>query len=535
MKLVIECDNSALSQLADRRFLEAWDNLYNACPWAMVYQSPAFITAWYETYHELYQPVIISGWSSDAALLGLLLLGKSESGEKWVTAGHHLAPYSGWLAAAGNSDEFIKRALTYLCQSQRVKALSFGYLPPGTSLDWLAGNRRLKVCCMTQNHHRAFIPAADAERIAARVRKSEKNHINRIARQGTLKFYRVTDHDEFVQLLDALAVLVDLRRGAIMNLFPFAKGPQLKCFLQRLFQLGLLYVTALKAGNQLVTADISLIGKGSVVHGTFLVYSPFFSKCSPGQVHVTMLLEHLSTLDISLDMAPGWDWKDRFQPTYDEVSSLEFYGTYSAAFIKFARRTVKRALAAVGVPQASLRAIAEKARQGKTASPPEVLYTCEMDRALFHCPTVTMAINKNCLADLLQFAPGRTATSRQQFLFESLNRISHGEHFYTCCREGRLIYAAWVKPPVASGAMEERLSINVNAAIIHGLYRQPEACDSADYLAFLQYVLCDQMGQNDRGSLYLALSVGDTRSREIVQAFARSCRMVPAQAINTGL
>lgn len=533
MKLVIECDDNALSRLNDQRFQQAWGILYNACPWAMVYQSPGFITAWYETFQELYQPVIISAWSSEAALLGLLLLGKTDSCEKWVTAGQHLATYSGWLAAPGHSDEFIQRALHYLRQSHRIKTLSFGYLSPGTPLDWLARNRRLKTCCVTQSQRRAFIPAADAERIAARVRKSEKNHINRIARQGVLTFQRVTDHNEFVQLLEELAVLVDLRRGALMNLFPFSKRPQLKRFLHRLFQLGLLYVTVLKAGDRLVTADISLIGKGRSVHGTFLAYSPAFAKCSPGQVHVLMLLEQLSTENVSLDMAPGWDWKDRFQPTYDEVSSLEFYGTYSTMFIKFVRRTVKRALAAVRVNRESLRALAEKARQGKTEALPEVLYVCDMDRGLFRCPTDAMTINKNCLADLLQFAPDCTGASRQQFLIESLNRVSRGEQFYTCCREGRLIYAAWVKSPALSGALDGRLQTNVNAAIVHGLYQQPVARDSADYHVFLQYVLFDQLGQNDRGEIYLALPVGDTLSLESVQAVTRSCRMAPAQAINT--
>ena len=65
-----------LKLLEDAGFLEEWKNLYNACPWATVFQSPSFVATWYQVYRS-YLPILIKT-ETDGKLTGLLTLAKDK-------------------------------------------------------------------------------------------------------------------------------------------------------------------------------------------------------------------------------------------------------------------------------------------------------------------------------------------------------------------------------------------------------------------------------------------------------------------------
>ena len=77
----------ALRVLEDGEFVRRWNELFQRCTWSMAYQSVDYAMAWYRCYGELYEPLLIRGFSADGSLAGLLALGVSKQGGKIVSVG----------------------------------------------------------------------------------------------------------------------------------------------------------------------------------------------------------------------------------------------------------------------------------------------------------------------------------------------------------------------------------------------------------------------------------------------------------------
>src|SRR5438552_4682632 len=50
---------AAHEALSDIRFLTAWRTLHGKCPYATGFQSPKFVSTWYDCYRSQWQPVVI--------------------------------------------------------------------------------------------------------------------------------------------------------------------------------------------------------------------------------------------------------------------------------------------------------------------------------------------------------------------------------------------------------------------------------------------------------------------------------------------
>ena len=50
---------SAEQLLATPSFQSRWRNLSAACPWATMYQDVAFVTIWYASYRDEFEPLVV--------------------------------------------------------------------------------------------------------------------------------------------------------------------------------------------------------------------------------------------------------------------------------------------------------------------------------------------------------------------------------------------------------------------------------------------------------------------------------------------
>src|SRR3954453_16474917 len=67
------------SLLSSIEFLNSWDELYNSCSWATVYQGKEFVSTWYKIYHNQYLPIVVKETKS-GKLSGLLTLARNKKG-----------------------------------------------------------------------------------------------------------------------------------------------------------------------------------------------------------------------------------------------------------------------------------------------------------------------------------------------------------------------------------------------------------------------------------------------------------------------
>src|SRR5579863_1709800 len=103
------CRSSEAEQLlGNESFRSQWTRLYQACPWATVLQSPAFVTSWYEFYKEPYRLILVCEFSAANELIGFLPLAIQDGSGRAVSPGAQQAEYKTWLALPSNGASFIE-------------------------------------------------------------------------------------------------------------------------------------------------------------------------------------------------------------------------------------------------------------------------------------------------------------------------------------------------------------------------------------------------------------------------------------------
>ena len=255
----------------DSGFQKSWDLLFDACPWATVFQSRSFITAWYQGYGNQHCPVLVKHIEK-GQLKGILPMAILDTGEneehsiikagRITAAGHYDGLYQTWLAMPSDGDAFIKKALTAVMKQFPAYTITLRFLPPGTPMDWLKNDKKWRRQSIVQTHTRPLIKlrGTDEEKIFQR-KKHFKHKMNRLKRAGEVQFETISNIQDFENSLHEMAILYDFRQSALFNKSPFREDPVKKDFLLELFRLQLLHVTVLKVDDKMVAAIAAVGGK----------------------------------------------------------------------------------------------------------------------------------------------------------------------------------------------------------------------------------------------------------------------------------
>jgi CelD/BcsL family acetyltransferase involved in cellulose biosynthesis/RimJ/RimL family protein N-acetyltransferase len=495
-------DSAAEELLRDARFLQQWKDLYEACPWASACQSPGFATAWYESYGHRYRPFFASELSLTGELIGLIALATDHHSGEVIVAGGRQAEYKAWLALPANGTSFIEAALAKLARSTDVSALAFRYLPPGTPTDWIAQSEKRFWTCKLEHHSRPIIPVGDLAALTQYVQKkrsgkSVRNSFNRLKRLGNLCLEHIRDAAQLEPIFDQLITYYDMRQGGTHGKFAFQQDPAKKPFHLALMRVpGLLHVTVLKAGDEILTAQFG-IADGKVYSGAMPIISPFHAADSPMQVHLLMLLEKLQQEGYSiLDLTASMDnFKERFVGTFDSVSDLSIYfrQRIKHQVLQTGQALARRSLRSVRIePHAAMEHLQQLRRVPLKTWPSVIVksslsllkrpwsngkydvYELEPQKAPpLEGPPL---MSRDRLADLLAFQPSGLWRTRQNFLAESLRRIEAGHHFYTRVENGRLLHFDWViedqKSNIFPGTGQE-FQFPPGSAVLYGFYTDP--------------------------------------------------------------
>jgi CelD/BcsL family acetyltransferase involved in cellulose biosynthesis/RimJ/RimL family protein N-acetyltransferase len=539
-------DAEAQELLNDALFLSQWTQLYEACPWASACQSPGFVTAWYEAYRDRYRPFFVSERSQAGDLIGLIPLATDKHSKQATVAGGRQAEYKTWLALPSNGSSFIEAALAQLARSTDITALSFRYLPPGTPTDWIARPGKRPWTCKLEHHPRPIIPVGDVAALTEylqkkRSGKSVRNSFNRLKRLGNLSLEHIRDADQLAPIFDQLITYYDMRQGGSHGKFAFLQDPAKKPFHLALMRIpGLLHLTVLKAGDEILTAQFG-IADGKVYSGAMPIISPFHAADSPMQVHLLMLLEKLqqdgySIFDLTASMDP---FKERFVANFDSVSDLSIYfrQRIKHQVLQTGQALARRSLRSIGIePHAALEHLQQLTRVPLKTWPSVLarnsiallkrpwsekelkVYVLEPKNA----PPLEgpPPMSRDCLADLLAFQPTDPWLTKQHFLAESLRRIEAGHHFYTRVENGRLLHFDWVieeqKKNIFPGT-EQAFQFPPGSAVLYAFYTDPQwrghgLCNSA-----LRQTLHDVAKVPRVNHIFTAVPAGNELARHVIE------------------
>jgi CelD/BcsL family acetyltransferase involved in cellulose biosynthesis len=320
--------DEAAKLLSDQNFRRQWLRLYQECPWATAAQSPAFVCSWYEAYQEDYSPFVVCELSAANELVGFLPVALGRDGHA-VLPGARQAEYKGWLALPANGKAFFEESLRVLSRETGIGTLLFRYLPPGAPID-RACVSSLPWVCEVETKRRPIVPLANAsivaEYLGEKTNKTLKNSWNRLKRMGELHLEQIRETQQLAPIFDQLIDWYETRQAMAYGKRPFHDDRNKKIWHLYLLKEGLLHVTLLKAGPEVVSAVFGL-SDGKTYSLMMSMFAPEYARYSPVALHHLMLVERLHAEGYSvLDLTPGPDpFKERFAGAYEDVQVLSIY------------------------------------------------------------------------------------------------------------------------------------------------------------------------------------------------------------------
>jgi CelD/BcsL family acetyltransferase involved in cellulose biosynthesis len=478
--------------LESSHFLTAWEVLFAACPWATVYNSPAFARTWYEVYEARYDPVLVLSRGSGGQLHGLLLLGLEKKTGVLVHVGAHHAEYQSWLSRPEYTTLFIVSALAALRAIGRG-TLEFLFLAQGTPLDWTVHARRAGVRTSVVWHKRGLMDVGAGSNIAASLgKKHNKTLLSRLKKIGPVRIEQLTTVAQLEAVIDTIVEHCDVRQGGAYGALPFARDRAKRRHYLSMMAAGLLHATVLWAGNVLLAAHLGLRDRGMVSLG-LITHAPQYAQHSPGKFMILLLGQLLGEHgDERFDLTPGGTYKDRFATSSDDVAVLQVFlrpGNYLRHFTRstllaFVRRVARPLSADAGLIGERIRRMAQamavrhwprRARTGLrtlflwVSSQREFrLYAWDAKKPLAS-PT-SSRIRPNRIEDLLLYQPkSGSSLSLTEFLSAALRRFERGEILFSAVENGRLAHCSWLVPLAHSVETDcgEHLPLSAGCAVLY--------------------------------------------------------------------
>ncbi|HEY0897709.1 MAG TPA: GNAT family N-acetyltransferase, partial [Sphingobacteriaceae bacterium] len=517
-------------QFDNKEFLAAWDDLHQRCPWQTIFQSRAFVHTWYRLFNGSYLPVIIRTYK-DQTLTGLFTLAKTRKGNMITGAGGEQAEYQVWLSQDNDNNQFIKEALTCVQKKFPEAFLMLRYVPSGAPKNWLVTDKnwqkksviRMKKQPLMQMDRDLFEKRLNAKTI--------REKIKRLQRLGDLKLQKVTEYDQFAAMLDELIIHYEFRKGATYNVAPFTTEPNKKTLLLELFRLEMLHVTVLKLNEEIISSTVNTIDGKRVMLKGLNAHVPFYSKHSPGLLHLLMLGKYLSEEGMeAFDLTPGDDfYKDKLATLIEEPAQVWITSNrvayYKLTITESLKKAINNRLIKRGMDPRTVFTGTQKATDKlRFLKQRGIRHGLNKVKGLFSGRKKNQAyvirrepnpgmikVKKNNLYDLLQFDAKGSRITRWEFLAEAMKRFEYGEHAFTFTENGQLMACAWLRGKYSVPIPDLNIpKLPEESAVIHAIYTHSRFTRLQPFLnAVAEEVSC---GQNKR-DIYL---ISENMSPEIL-------------------
>ncbi len=474
MKVDVFIGTEAEKLLDNIEFCESWRRLAEACPWASVFQELDFVTTWYSTYRNQYTPVIVTGKHEHFEIAGLFTLATRQDSGELVVAGDRYTEYGGWLADPQYGNEFIETAIEKLREKFPNQKLTLLFAHPALPVEWTNPGNRFSGNCHLRTIPRGLMAVGDGSIFKDSLRKRNQNKINRLKRTGELRFDRIEDPEEFQEIVDEIICCQNFRLRAIYKITENEHDQLKKTFLTNLLRLpGILNVTVLRVGDKFVSGQIHMHNRDQVLLG-LITHSPFYSKYSPGTLHLLMLGVELAKKGIPIfDLTPGGEYKDRYATDYDHAYVLNIFFNRAQSLryrirrkisesIKYLASTINILPAQARNAQSTLLDHREKLSHLKFTSllaeigriiKRSIWHTEELLIYIFDlgqttCSYDSRTMNRDHLPDLMVYRPMEAwQPPVNKFLKQAMKNIENGHHVYTRVERERLVQFAWLTIP----------------------------------------------------------------------------------------
>jgi CelD/BcsL family acetyltransferase involved in cellulose biosynthesis len=301
--------------------------------------------------------LIVHETSPAGTLTGILPLGVSRGGRHAVLPGAEQGEYKSWLASS-RGGAFFDEALELLARQTRVGSISCRYLPPAFPADEARSALAERWRCESESYPRPIVPLSDPKRFAEYMgekrNRTLRNLSIRLNKIGEVRLERIRSVDELLPVFDRLIGWYEARQQSAHGKSSFGRDKNKKPWHLDLLREGLLHVSVLKTGQEIVSGCFGL-SDGKTYTLAMPMYAAEYAQYSPMALHFLALVEQLQQEGYSLfDLTPGDDpFKKRFASEYGTVHSLSVYlnsGDWMKANVRRKGSALaKRALSVLGL------------------------------------------------------------------------------------------------------------------------------------------------------------------------------------------
>jgi CelD/BcsL family acetyltransferase involved in cellulose biosynthesis/GNAT superfamily N-acetyltransferase len=507
---------------------------------------------WYQTYEQQYVPLVVSNELEPGCLAGLLLLAIQRESGQLVVAGAHQAEYQVWLSSPDDGGLFITNALEALKQEFPNQSLVFRYIPSGAPIQWAQKESPWFKYTMLEPWRRPIVKIEDPTFVKGYLaqkykRRSTKSYFNQLRKYGDLRFERLNGEEALTGVLDELIRYYDSRQMAMHGDAPFRGDARKKPFhLAMMREANLLHVTVLRAGERIVSSQFGVASKNELILA-MPIFSPFFADQSPITLHYLLLVEKALEEGYKiLDMTPGESgFKDRFATEHEQVHILRvFFSSGDRRRLK-SRLTIEAAVRSVlrrmNVSPAKVRERFDSFRKifarmhlrdipklvgNRMVRIGKWIHSKDESRAYLAFPADSARpenpslMRKDCLDDLMDFAPLELWQDKQTFLSESLRRLERKSHSYTRVEKGRLAHFGWMNEDQREAVFPEvgqRLHLPEGTAVLYDFYTDPPSRGKGLYKASMRQILHDAASLASTKRMFIAVLADNKASRQAIE------------------
>lgn len=521
--------------LTNENFIAQWQQLYNQVKIAYPFQAPAYVNAWWQTYHHNYDLAFALGYTKDKLIACLPLCIR---GNQITAVGCHQAEYQAWLATPEKQYDFLSALVTDIQQAFPNSRLILKYLPKSLLTHTLEKDTGLNEHLIINEFQRPLNKLNATGINQSLTKKSIISQISRFKKLGELRFTRVTKLEEQLSLLKKIIPLYDFHQGAANNALPFTED-----HLKQLFHTKLctelnnsVHLTGLWLNEQLVAAHLGFISKDTVHLGIFC-HAPQFKSHSPDQLYLLWLAELLVNEGFTyLDLTPGENtWKERFANEHDTMVGLIYFSHLKdKQYYQTTEQTagkLTQSLSRVGITPRHIRqalSLPEKLSSPKILKATIEKYFCNIELKIYQLTnkpddTPKIEFKTSNLTDLIKFSPDYNWQNRYGFLAKCSQRLAAGEIPYTHTNSHKLLSYAWLIPNahhVFFNEGKQGIAFPENSAILYDSYTTPTARRQGLHQASLQQRINDVFSQYNGKQLFIVVRSDNTSSRHVIEKYS---------------
>jgi hypothetical protein len=457
-------------------FIEEWELLIKTSSIRnSIFQYPSFLRGWFKSKKNQFAPIIVLQYQREV-LTGLICLAldidslsRPKGKIKLLGAGEYDAEYQTWITSDLYPLAFLKNALIKIFNLYPNSSFLLRFFLDNQIVEDIKSDLNLSKMCIVQEFSRPLINLQHPEFEKILKKRHLKAKINRFEKAGESELEIIESQDRLREVLPKVMELYDFRQGALFNKYPSAKFLNESPLFLELLLTGTMHMSILKLDGEITSCIVCYHCKKWIHLAGMITYSPFFSKLSPGLVHIYKLGKVFKDSEFEFfDLTPGYDgYKDKFSTTTDTVYELTFSKNILTSFTKKKKVAFQRILVENKIRPMSFDL--EIKRYKYFIVKKLVGFLKEIKNLLKPYESILnvedLIFRKNTIKDLLNFEQDGMLT-KWEFLQDCFNKTESGGEFFTITNQEKLVACIWLLPSSESKPDEAQIDSNKKPELV---------------------------------------------------------------------